>query len=129
MKTKIDAGTLWTMAAMSILSSVEPCTAPSEKEEIIRRADIIVGLLGDIRILKANNSYIPAYPEERWPFAMSQDEMMNAASRYAGNYDSHNDNRLDIDTLILILENEEIEKRFRLSRVSKKVSRNVLWPF
>lgn len=129
---KIDAGTIWGFAAVSLLTGTVECTQPTELEEIDMRADDIKDMLGDVELVYADNSYFPFFPDGKWPFATEQDAMAQRALEFAQrfpNVSSKEYDDLDIDTLIEILKKEEIEQKYRLSIVKKNVMRKVLVPF
>lgn len=126
---KIDAGTIYGFATVSLLTGVVECTAPTELEEIEKRAEDIRSMLGDVDIVHGNNSYFPHFPDGRWPFATEYSDLMCAANAYAFKFPNVEAEDLDIDTLLEILKKEEIENKYKLSRVKKDVMRTVLVPF
>lgn len=126
---RIDAGTIYGFAAVSLLTGVVECTAPTELEEIEKRAEDIRSMLGDVEIVHGNNSYFPSFPDGKWPFATEYSDLMCAANAYAFRFPNVEAEDLDIDTLLEILNKEEIENKYRLSRVKKDVMRTVLVPF
>ena len=126
---KIDAGTIYGFAAVSLLTGVVECTAPTELEEIEKRAEDIRSMLGDVEIVHGNNSYFPHFSTDKWPFATEYSDLMCAANAYAFRFPNVEAEDLDIDTLLEILNKEEIENKYRLSRVKKDVMRTVLVPF
>ena len=127
---KIDAGTIYGFAAVSLLTGVVECTQPSELEEIEKRAEDIRSMLGDVELVYGNNSYFPFFADGKWPFATTQEDLEKAALDWASKY-KHEDKEedVDVDSLIEILKKEEIESKYRLSRVKKDVMRKVLLPF
>lgn len=127
---KIDAGTIYGFAAVSLLTGQEVCTAPTELGEIEKRADDIRSMLGDVELVYGNNSYFPFFADGKWPFATKQEDLEKAALDWASKY-KHEDKEedVDVDSLIEILKKEEIESKYRLSRVKKDVMRKVLLPF
>lgn len=126
---RIDAGTIYGFAAVSLLTGVVECTAPTELEEIEKRAEDIRSMLGDVEIVHGNNSYFPNFPDGKWPFATEYSDLMCAANAYAFRFPNVEAEDLDIDTLLEILKKEEIENKYRLSIVKKDVMRTVLVPF
>lgn len=126
---KIDAGTIYGFAAVSLLTGAVVCTAPSELEEIEKRAEDIRSMLGDVEIVHGNNSYFPHFPYGKWPFDTEYSDLMCAANAYAFRFPNVEAEDLDIDTLLEILKKEEIESKYRLSLVKKNVMRTVLVPF
>lgn len=129
MKMKIDAGTIYGFAAVSLLTGVVLCTAPTELEEIEKRAEDIRKMLGDVEIVHGNNSYFPHFTTDKWPFATDYSSMMCAANAYAFKFPNVDAEDLDNDTLLEILKRDEIENKYRLSLVKKDVMRTVLVPF
>lgn len=132
MKMKIDAGTIYGFAAVSLLTGVVLCTAPTELEEIEKRAEDIRSMLGDVELVYGDNSYFPFFPDGKWPFATNAEAMEQDALSFAQqfpNADSKEYDDLDIDSLIEILKREDIEAKYRLSIVKKNVMRKVLLPY
>lgn len=127
---KIDAGTIYGFAAVSLLTGTVECTQPTELEEIEKRAEDIRSMLGDVELVYANNSYFPFFADGKWPFATTQEDLEKAALDWASKY-KHEDKEedVDVDSLIEILKKEEIESKYRLSIVKKDVMRKVLFPY
>lgn len=127
---KIDAGTIYGFAAISLLTGTVECTQPTELEEIEKRAEDIHSMLGDVELVYGNNSYFPFFADGKWPFATTQEDLEKAALDWASQY-KHEDSEEDVDvgSLIEILKKEEIESKYRLSIVKKDVMRKVLMPF
>ena len=127
---KIDAGTIYGFAAVSLLTGQAVCTAPTELEEIEKRAEDIRSMLDDVELVYANNSYFPFFADGKWPFATKPEDLEKAALDWASQ-NKHEDNEEDVDvgSLIEILKKEEIESKYRLSIVKKDVMRKVLLPF
>lgn len=127
---KIDAGTIYGFAAVSLLTGQAVCTAPTELEEIAKRAEDIKSMLGGVEPVYGNNSYFPFFPDGKWPFATKPEDLEQAALSWASQY-KHEDKEedVDVDSLIEILKKEEIESKYRLSRVKKDVMRKVLLPY
>lgn len=127
---KIDAGTIYGFAAVSLLTGQAVCTAPTELEEIGKRAEDIKSMLGDVELVYGNNSYFPFFPDGKWPFATKQEDLERAALEWSSQYRSENkEEDVDVGSLIEILKKDEIESKYRLSRVKKDVMRKVLLPF
>lgn len=127
---KIDAGTIYGFAAVSLLTGQAVCTAPTELEEIEKRAEDIKSMLGDVEPVYGNNSYFPFFSDGKWPFATKPEDLEQATLSWASKY-KHEDKEedVDVDSLIEILKKEDIEAKYRLSRVKKDVMRKVLLPF
>lgn len=127
---KIDAGTIYGFAAVSLLTGKTVCTAPTELEEITKRAEDIKSMLGDVELVYGNNSYFPFFPDGKWAFATKPEDLEKAALDWASKY-RHEDKEedVDVDSLIEILKKDEIESKYRLSYVKKGVMRKVLMPF
>lgn len=127
---KIDAGTIYGFAAVSLLTGQAVCTAPTELGEIEKRAEDIKSMLGNVDLVYGNNSYFPFFADGKWPFATKPEDLEKAALDWASQY-KHEDKEedVDVDSLIEILKKEEIESKYRISRVKKDVMRKVLLPF
>lgn len=126
----IDAGTVYGFAAVSLLTGVAVCTAPTELEEIEKRAEDIRKMLGDVELVYGNNSYFPFFADGKWPFATKPEDLERAALDWASRYRNEDkDEDVDVDSLIEIFNRAEIESKYRLSRVKKDVMRKVLMPF
>lgn len=127
---KIDAGTIYGFAAVSLLTGTVECTQPTELEEIGKRAEDIRSMLDDVELVYGNNSYFPFFADGKWPFATKPEDLEKAALDWASKY-RHEDKEEDVDvgSLIEILKKKEIESKYRLSIVKKDVMRKVLMPF
>lgn len=126
---KIDAGTIYGFAAVSLLTGAVICTAPTELEEIEKRAEDIRKMLGDVDVVHGDNSYFPHFPDGKWPFATDYSNMMYSANSYACKFPDADAKDIDTDTLLEILKRGEIESKYRLSLVKKDVMRATLLPF
>lgn len=127
---KIDAGTIYGFAAVSLLTGTVECTQPTELEEIEKRAEDIKSMLGDVELVYGNNSYFPFFADGKWPFATTQEDLEKAALDWASRYKREDkEEDVDVGSLIEILKKEEIESKYRLSIVKKDVMRKVLLPF
>ena len=127
---KIDAGTIYGFAAVSLLTGQAVCTAPTELEEIEKRAEDIRSMLGDVELVYGSTSYFPFFADGKWPFDTSKEDLEKAALDWSSQY--RNEDReedVDVDSLIEIFNRDEIESKYRLSRVKKDVMRKVLMPF
>lgn len=129
MKMKIDAGTIYGFAAVSLLTGAVVCTAPTELEEIKKRAEDIRKMLGNVTVVHANNNYFPHFPSGKWPFATSIDDLQMAAYQYASDFKPDSADDIDVESLLEILKTDEIENKYRLSIVKKDIMRTVLVPF
>lgn len=129
--TKIDAGTIYGFAAVSLLTGAVVCTQPTELEEIAMRARDIMRMLGDgYEFVSGHHSYMPAFPVEKWPFDTDHEKMGVAACEFSNEFKAENkDDEVDVQALIELLKDEEIEKKYRLSKVKDNVMREVLLPF
>jgi hypothetical protein len=127
---KIDAGTIYGFAAVSLLTGTVECTQPTELEEIGKRAEDIRSMLGDVELVYGSTSYFPFFADGKWPFDTSKEDLEKAALDWSSQY-RHEDKEedVDVDSLIEILKKEEIESKYRLSIVKKDVMRQVLLPF
>lgn len=127
---KIDAGTVWCFAALSLLTGAKACTAPTEELEITKRAKDMLKFLeaqGHEPVYSAT-SYVPYFPGKKWPFATSEEDIEPMELQFAADY-SHADGDVDVDTLIELLKAPELEEKYRLSRVKQDCTRQVLLPF
>ena len=127
---KVDVGTVWGFAAVSLLTGREVCTMPTEIEEINKRAKDMMAMLGDVEFIQACNSLFPSFPVDKWPFATDSSEMKYAACKFVEPYKVENRNEeADIAALVELLKCDAIENKYRLSLVKKDVMREVLTPF
>lgn len=133
----LDAITISTFAMFSLLSGSVVCTEPTEADEVKKRYDDMVKLLtesdnGYTEIhLSGENTYFPAYEGDNWPWAMSMEDyrefVRNRIAPGLGEFD--NDPEMPARTLTMLLANEAIETKYRLSRVKKKLYKECYTPF
>lgn len=131
---KIDAGSVFTMAALSLLTGAYPCTDPTEGGEIRRRAADLCKILctHGHTIHYFYDTLFPAFRDEVWPFAMTKNELSCAQYEFVHKYFESNEvkGKLDIkafkDVMISI---PEIEEKYRLSKVKDSVLLDTMLPF
>ena len=133
----LDAITISTFAMFSLLSGSVVCTESTEADEVKKRYDDMVKLLtesdnGYTEIhLSGENTYYPDYEGNSWPWAMSMEDyrefVRNRIAPGLGEFD--NDPEMPARTLTMLLANEAIETKYRLSRVKKKFYKECYTPF
>lgn len=129
---KYDAVTVYTFAMFSILSGQVVCTQPTELEEIKLRYDDIVKILGkqeQVELVVPEESYQPNYTEDKWPWATGYSEYMQELHRIVDPLPEVKVADLQVFTMTSILSNEEIETKYRLSRVRPTLLSTCLLPF
>ena len=128
---KYDAVTLYTFAMFSLLSGAEVCTQPTELGEVKLRFDDIVKMLGKepVELYVADENYWPNYTEDKWPLASSSTEFTEFVRQMVIGIPYSQDKDLQVFTMTAILNNEEIEAKYRLSRVKPKLLSQALLPF
>lgn len=127
---KIDCVTLFTAACFSLLSGAVVCTAPTELEEIQKRYDDMLKMLGDVDLTVAEYSYVPEYPQEKWPWATSYSDISEYVRLHIKPDVPEDDlPGLGEITWAGLLANQQIEEKYRLSRVRKKVVTQMRLPF
>ena len=130
---RLDVVTIATFAMFSLLSGAEVCTMPTETEEVKKRYDDMVKLLieeEDRPLVYSDESYFPDYPSDKWPWATSEDEYKEFFRKeIVPHVESDNDREVHCYTMTALLANEQIEKKYRLSRVKLKLLSEALLPF
>lgn len=127
---KVDAGSVYGFAAVSLLTAACECTAPTELEEIEKRAKDMLALLGEVEVISATESMFPAFPLDKWPFATKYNDLMPAANAFSCSYPTDNEAKeAFLDTTAALLKCDAIEQKYRLSKVKKDVMRQMLLPF
>jgi hypothetical protein len=116
----------------SLLSGAVVCTQPTELEEVKLRYDDMLRMLGKeepIELSVADENYWPNYTEDKWPWASSSTEFTEFVRQMVIGIPESKDKDLQVFTMSAILNNEEIEAKYRLSRVKPKVFSQMLLPF
>ena len=129
---KYDAVTVYTFAMFSLLSGTVVCTKPTELEEIRLRYDDIVKILGEkgpVELVVPEESYQPNYTTEKWPWATDYDKYLQELHSIVDRLPEVKIADLQVFTMTAILSNEEIESKYRISRVKPKFLSQVLLPF
>lgn len=129
---KYDAVTLYTFAMFSLLSGAVVCTQPTELEEVKLRYDDMLKLIEKdepVELNIADENYWPSYPEDKWPWASTYSEFTEFVRKMVVGIPSSDDKELQVFTMTAILNNSEIEKKYRLSRVKLKLLSQMLLPF
>jgi len=127
-----DAVTIYTFAMFSLLSGTVVCTKPTELEEIESRYNDIVKILGKkgpVELVVPDESYQPNYTEDKWPWATNYSEYMQELHRLVDPLKHVQIADLQVFTMTEVLANEEIETKYRLSRVKPKFISQMLLPF
>lgn len=131
---QVDAGSVFTMAALSLLTGACPCTAPTEGAEIRRRA-------ADLCKILANNGHtlhyfcdtlFPAFSDETWPFASTKSELSLAQYEFVHKHFESNEvnSKLDLKAFKEVLASiPEIEGKYRISKVKDNVLLDTMLPF
>lgn len=131
---KVDAGSVFSMAALSLLTGVCPCTAPTEGAEIRKRA-------GDLWKILVNHghtlhyycdSLFPSFEDSAWPFATDRNKLSLMMFDFIEqHFKSKEINRhMDTKSFREVLESiPEIEEKYRLSKVKDNVILEVALPF
>lgn len=130
--TEYDIITLYTFAMFSLLSGEVVCTQPTEMEEVKLRYDDFVRIMskdGKIKLVCAHESYWPQYPEDKWPWATSLAEYRDYVATVVTDAQESAIADLQVMTMSALLANEEIEEKYRLSRVRPKLFSQMLLPF
>lgn len=129
---KYDAVTVYTFAMFSLLSGQVVCTQPTELEEIKLRYDDIIKILEKqepVELVVPEETYQPSYTENEWPWATDYNGYMQELHRIVDPLPEVKVADLQVFTMTSILSNEEIEKKYRLSRVKPKFLSTCLLPF
>ena len=127
-----DAVTIYTFAMFSLLSGSVVCTKPTELEEIEARYNDIINILGKgepVDLVVPDESYLPSYPEDKWPWATDYNGYIQELHRIVNPLKGVQIADLQVFTMTAILSNSEIENKYRLSRVKLKLLSQMLLPF
>lgn len=122
----LDAPTIATFALFSLLSGAVVCTMPTEQEEVKKRYDDMLKILSkteSIKVVEGFESYFPAFTEDKWPWAMTMDDYMSFLRKYIVTRETEQSmsKELCVASMAAVLANEEIEAKYRLSRVKPKL--------
>ena len=129
---KYDVVTLYTFSMFSLLSGAVVCTQPTELAEVKLRYDDMLKILGKeepVELYLADENYLPNYTTDKWPWASSSTEYTEFVRQMVVGIPDSKDKDLQVFTMTAILSNEEIEAKYRLSRVKPKVLSQMLLPF
>lgn len=128
-----DPVTIYTFAMFSLLSGSVVCTQPTELEEVKLRYDDMLKMLGKnepIRLEVPDESYLPNYTTDTWPWASTYSEMIDEMHKIADPpVPKSAIADLQVMTMSALLANDEIEEKYRLSRVRPKLFSQMLLPF
>lgn len=130
--TEYDIITLYTFAMFSLLSGEVVCTQPTEMEEVKLRYDDFVRILSKsekIKLVCASESYWPQYPEDKWPWATTLNEYREYVAVAVNGAPDSTTADLQVMTMSALLNNEEVEGKYRLSRVRPELFSQMLLPF
>lgn len=130
-ENKIDCVTVFTAACFSLLSGSVVCTAPTELEEIKKRYDNMIKMLGDdIELVVAEYSVVPEFAEGKWPWATDYNDFREYVRLHIKPDVPEDDLKgLGEITWMELMANPQIEEKYRLSRVRKKVITQLRLPF
>lgn len=128
---KIDLGSIFTMAAMSLLTGDVVCTEPTEMEEVTKRAKNLRKMLASKghEIVDCFNALEPSFPEDKWPFATSKKDFEMAMYDFSNNRKYPGVNSVNFDELKEALADPEIESKYRLSKVKDSTIETEVLPF
>lgn len=129
----IDAGTVFALAALSLLTGEVVCTRSTEKDEIEHRARDMFDILGDdYEPVYQMDSLTPCFDVKQWPFdtPIEAFSVMEFDFAFLFQNKGHKDTEtLPAETLKLLVDNPGIEAKYHLSRVKDSVIANALLPF
>ena len=80
-------------------------------------------------LVVADESYWPNYTADKWPWASSDTEYTEFVRSMVDGLPDTCDKDMQVFTMTEILNNEEIEAKYRLSRVKPKLLSQMLLPF
>lgn len=129
---KIDAGSIFTMAAMSLLTGDVVCTEPSEMEEVVKRAKDLRKILRSKgnEIVMCIKALIPSYPQDKWPFCTPKNEFELAQYDFTSNRKYPEVNaEMDYEEFKKLLDDPDIETKYRLSKVKDNTVKTEVLPF
>lgn len=127
-----DPVTIYTFAMFSLLSGSVVCTQPTELEEVKLRYDDMLKMLGKdepVRLEVPDENYLPNYTTDAWPWASDYSEMTAEIHKIVDPMPRSAIADLNVITMSALLANEEIEEKYRLSRVRPKLLSQSLLPF
>lgn len=131
---KVDAGSVFSMAALSLLTGACPCTAPTEGAEIRKRA----GDLWNMLVKHGHtlhyycDSLFPSFDDSSWPFASTRNDLSLMLFDFVNTHfkskeiNQHMDKKSFREALESI---PEIEEKYRLSKVKDNVILEETLPF
>lgn len=129
---KIDAGSIFTMAAMSLLTGDVVCTEPTEMEEVVKRAKNLRRIFKSKghEVVMCIKALIPNFPTEKWPFCTSKSDFELAQYDFTNNrkYPEENSD-MDYEAFKKLLEDPDIESKYRLSKVKDSTITTEVLPF
>lgn len=129
---KIDAGSIFTMAAMSLLTGNVVCTEPTEMEEVVKRAKEMIRIFKSKghEVVTCINALFPDFPAEKWPFCTSKSDFELAQYDFTSNRKYQEENaEMNYDAFKKLLEDPDIESKYRLSKVKNSVIKTYVLPF
>lgn len=120
------------MAAMSLLTGNVVCTEPTEMEEIIKRAKEMVRIFkskGHV-VVMCIKALIPDFPAEKWPFYTPKNDFELAQYDFTNNRKYPEENaEMDYEAFKKLLEDPDIESKYKLSKVKDSVIKTEVLPF
>jgi hypothetical protein len=129
---KIDAGSIFTMAAMSLLTGNVVCTEPTEMEEVVKRAKEMRNIFKSKghEVVMCIKALLPDFSEEKWPFCTSKNDFELAQYDFTNNRKYQEENaEMDYEAFKKLLEDPDIESKYRLSKVKNSVIKTDVLPF
>lgn len=129
---KIDAGSIFTMAAMSLLTGDVVCTEPTEMEEVVKRAKNLRRIFKSKghEVVMCVKALIPNFPTEKWPFCTSKNDFELAQYDFTNNRKYPEENaEMDYEAFKKLLEDPDIESKYRLSKVKDSTITTDILPF
>lgn len=129
---KIDLGSIFTMAAMSLLTGDVVCTEPTEMEEVTKRAKDMRRILisKGHEVVMCIKALIPDFPVEKWPFYTPKNDFELAQYDFTNNHKYPEVNaEMDYEAFKKVLEDPDIESKYRLSKVKDSTITTEVLPF
>lgn len=129
---KIDAGSIFTMAALSLLTGNVVCTEPTEMEEVVKRAKELRRIFKSKghEVVMCIKALIPDFPAEKWPFCTPKNDFELAQYDFTNNRKYPEENaEMDYEAFKKLLEDPDIETKYKLSKVKDSVIKTEVLPF
>lgn len=120
------------MAAMSLLTGNVVCTEPTEMEEVVKRSKDMRSIFKSKghEVVTCTKSLIPDFPVEKWPFFTTKSDFEIAQYDFTNNRKYPEENaEMDYEAFKKLLEDPDIESKYKLSKVKDNVIRTEVLPF